>query len=302
MFRMHRRSFPQLDDSAILNTLASTSHGGAAMLNVFDFDLDDLLLNLPSAQLTYMARETIEASGIPSFLMEWTQPDEVWPEFVGAAQKVFDRKRASKRLRRFVEAVVLAAGEARARVLLAVAATEDAYAYWAVRAALADRERTHGELPPIEFAPDAACPEGRTPLIDALRAGDFRTAAYLLDHGADPNHRDGDGNTPLKTAASYNLDGDDGDMPPQECALPFVRHLLTKTKARDLDRWDRFGWTALSGAVRHGFAEAARLLLAAGADPAAGSHGCRAIDQVAHVSAFPDLVAALVPARNGSGP
>lgn len=271
------------------------------MLNVFDWELDDLLSNLPSTQLTYMARETIEASGIPSFLMEWTQPDEVWAEFVAAARKVFDRKRVAKRLRRFVEAVLQAPDEARARVLLAVGATEDAYGYWALRAALAEQGQAYGELPSIEFFPDAECPEGRTPLNDALRAGDFRTASYLLDHGANPNHPDGDDNTPLRTAASYKLDGDDGDMPPQECALPLLRRLLTKTKAKDVDRWDRFGWTALSGAVRHGFAEAARLLLAAGANPAAGSHGCRAIDHVAHVSAFPDLVAALVPARNGSG-
>ncbi|WP_313913062.1 ankyrin repeat domain-containing protein [Tahibacter sp.] len=267
------------------------------MLHVFDCDLDDLLSNLPSAQLTYMARETIEASRVRSFLMEWTKPNEVWVEFVGAAQKVFDRKRASKRLRHFAEAVVQAPDDVRARVLLAVGATEDAYAYWALRAALADQERAYGELPPPEFSPDAECSDGRTPLNDALSAGDFRTAAYLLDHGANPNHPDGDDDTPLKTATSYNLDGDDGDMPPQECALPLVRRLLTTTK--DVDRWDCFGWTALSGAVRYGFAEAARLLLAAGADPTAGSPGNRAIDHVASVSAHPDLVAALVAARDG---
>ncbi len=45
------------------------------MLNVFDYDLDDLLRNLPSAQLTYLARATIEASRTKSFLMEWTKPD-----------------------------------------------------------------------------------------------------------------------------------------------------------------------------------------------------------------------------------
>ena len=271
------------------------------MLNVFDYDLDDLLRNLPSAQLTYLARATIEASRTKSFLMEWTKPDKVWAEFAEAAQKVFDRKRVSKPLRQFAEAVVEAPDDVRARVLLAVGATEDPYAYWALRASLAHQERTCGELPPVEFSPDAECPDGRTPLNDALGAGDFRTAAYLLDHGANPNHPDGDDNTPLETAASYNLKGDDGEMPPQDCALPLVRRLLTKTRAKDLDRWGTFGWTALSGAVREGFAEAARLLLAAGADPTGGALGNRAVDHLAEVSAHPDLVAALTTARDGSG-
>lgn len=43
-----------------------------------DEHLDDLLLNLPTPQLTYVVRSLIEAAAMPLHLLEWTNPNDVW--------------------------------------------------------------------------------------------------------------------------------------------------------------------------------------------------------------------------------
>lgn len=251
-----------------------------------DENLDDLLLNLPTPQLTYMMRSLTEAAETRLLLAEWTSPDQIWGQLADAARSVDEkRKRATKLVRQFAGAVVRAPAELRTRLLLAVGASEDPYAYWALRAGLTSEQQTFGLLPPPALAVDAECRDARTPLTAAIEGGDFQTAAYLLDHGADPNCADGNELTPVMAAASYGAE--EGCVPPQEAVLPVLRRLLTHCE--DIDRDDPQG-TALAKAVRCGFADAARLLLAAGADPALGPVGFRAVDHVAQVAGHPDLV------------
>lgn len=153
-----------------------------------DEHLDDLLLNLPTPQLTYVVRSPIEAAAMPLHLLEWTNPDDVWAQFTDAARSVDGKqKRATKLVRDFAGAVLRAPADLRTRLLLAVGAAENPYAYWAVRAGLTSEQQTFGRLPPPALAVDAECRDARTPLTAAITDGDFTTAGYLLDHGADPN-------------------------------------------------------------------------------------------------------------------
>lgn len=116
--------------------------------------------------------------------------------------------------------------------------------------------------------------------------------AFLLAHGADPNFQDGEGFTPLMVAVSHTMmDGDD-DPPQADEVLAVVRQLLVS--GADVESRHCCGGTALTGAVRAGFAEAARLLLQAGADPTAGEPGHRAIDHLDNVAEHADVVEALV--------
>jgi hypothetical protein len=229
--------------------------------------------------------------------MRWTNPSQVWPKFLAAAEKVAGGKaRARKPVRYFAEAVLAAPHSVRPRLLLELGAAVDGYAYWALRTALIIEDSPRLLLPRPAFGVDVECQSGRTPLLVALACRDLRTADCLLDHGADPDFAGADGTTPLLAMASFQFDCRwDG---PSENPMPLLRRLLTLT--RRLDWVDGWGRTALSMAVEAGSADVARLLLAAGADPAAGGPLRRAIDRIECVAGHPDLVDALSAARGGA--
>lgn len=96
---------------------------------------------------------------------------------------------------------------------------------------------------------------GWTPLLVAAATGHTEAVRVLLDAGADVDCRDAYGWTPLMRAVS----GSDADT---------VRVLLTEGKP-DLEAAEENGATALHIAAGEGQVELVRLLLAAGADPAA---------------------------------
>lgn len=93
---------------------------------------------------------------------------------------------------------------------------------------------------------------GDTALMITLKRRDLPWTAFLLQNGADPNMRGGDGDTPLITAAST--------------MFPEGVRLMLVGKAR-VDDTNSKGETALIKAVQRRDADSVRLLLAAGANP-----------------------------------
>jgi ankyrin repeat protein len=101
---------------------------------------------------------------------------------------------------------------------------------------------------------DARDPAGRTPLFYAAGRSNTELCQYLLDHGAEPNSADEDGETVLMWAAE------------QKGNREVVKMLIeagADVNARSLD-----DGTALMWAVSYGSSDVARVLLAAGADVA----------------------------------
>ncbi len=93
---------------------------------------------------------------------------------------------------------------------------------------------------------------GDTALMITLKRRDIPWTAFLLQNGADPDLRGGDGNTPLITAAMAKF--------------PEGVRLMLTGKAR-VDLTNGSGETALIKAVQRKDAASVRLLLDAGADP-----------------------------------
>lgn len=97
---------------------------------------------------------------------------------------------------------------------------------------------------------------GLTPLHLAARGGRAATAALLLDHGANVNAADSNGDTPLHIAVRSN----DREM---------ARFLLTRTPGANVDLANRNGDTPLHLAAWAGDVDMVKLLLAHRADPSA---------------------------------
>lgn len=254
------------------------------------WNADAFLFDLSPAQFAHALKTMVDAVDSPGRLLDWQRPGDVWVEVLRAARAALDEN-TDHAIVQFAQAILSATDRARARLLLALGAAEGAYPYWALRAALDGWEARYGDLPAVALAVDAECAEGRSPLHEALWNANFEAAEFLLDRGADPNFKDREGFTPLMVAASYSLASAHEDAPLQDDALPIVRRLLAM--GADVECRHCCGGTALTGAVRAGFADAARLLLEAGADPTAGEPGNRAIDHVAKVEGHADLVEAL---------
>ncbi|MBK6982962.1 MAG: ankyrin repeat domain-containing protein [Betaproteobacteria bacterium] len=109
--------------------------------------------------------------------------------------------------------------------------------------------------------------EGQTALHRAAAQNEVQMVKFLLDHGADPNVADADGNTPLLVTA-YK-----GHL---EVAL-----LLIAAKA-DLDVAEsRYGITPLMEAARKGHVELVGMLLAAGANRASTTKDGRTARELA---------------------
>ncbi len=164
-----------------------------------------------------------------------------------------------------------------------------------------------GGLTPIYFAARQGCVEcirvlaslhanvnftdeqGITPLVNALINGHFDAASALLDAGADPNIADETGRTPLYAAVDMNTVPSSNRPGPktienQMTGLEIIAKLLdhgANPNARlkkqqpyrtKVDRGDDTmlgaGTTAFLRAARAGDADAMRLLLKRGADPA----------------------------------
>jgi ankyrin repeat protein len=73
------------------------------------------------------------------------------------------------------------------------------------------------------------CFDGSAPLLVAVQNGFYEVAAYLLDHGADPNLPNGKGWTPLYLAVkNRNVENSAIPGPPTEGALDFIKLLLDR--------------------------------------------------------------------------
>ncbi|MEM8757348.1 MAG: ankyrin repeat domain-containing protein [Planctomycetota bacterium] len=92
---------------------------------------------------------------------------------------------------------------------------------------------------------------GRTPLLEAVAAGQTEAAKMLLEAGAAPEARTRDGKSALMLAAGWS-------------DTPMVEMLLA-ADAR-LDARSDLGWTALMLAASRGRSEAVQTLVSAGAD------------------------------------
>ncbi len=126
---------------------------------------------------------------------------------------------------------------------------------------------------------------GKTALIQAVARDDIEVTRLLLDAGADPDTKSGDGYTPLglaalrgdaqivklllKAGANPDLKSSDGNTPLTAAAslnrLDAIRALLAARP--DPTLFNREGRTALSVAASEGYEEAVRLMLEAKVDP-----------------------------------
>ena len=105
-----------------------------------------------------------------------------------------------------------------------------------------------------EAAVNQQDPDGGTALAQAAASGCTAEARLLLQHGADPNLADNDGNSPLIRAAMASGDAGRG-----------VAALLLDAEA-EIDHQNNNGETALNFACQDSNVEVARLLLERGAN------------------------------------
>ena len=128
-------------------------------------------------------------------------------------------------------------------------------------------------------------PDGRSPLVMAVDAGDVEMVRTLLDAGGQPNVKDGFGRTPLGLAAlgghhriAVALLGrgarpdakeDNGAVPLHHASsLGFDAIVSALLDAgADVEARDRPGHTPLINAIRNGRTSTVKLLLDRGADP-----------------------------------
>jgi ankyrin repeat protein len=123
-----------------------------------------------------------------------------------------------------------------------------------------------------------------SPLIEACRKGHMGVVKLLIARGADVNHRNRLGLTPLHFAclgvgANIALKKfDSGVIIPGSNALPELVGLLVESGA-DVNAATRDGFTPLMAAAQEGYLSIVRALLDAGGDPAAVTkQGTRAVD------------------------
>jgi uncharacterized protein len=104
-------------------------------------------------------------------------------------------------------------------------------------------------------------------LINAVASGEITKAKSLIKNGAEVNHRNSEGETPLTFAATWNQ-------------LECLKLLLTH--GADPNLADNTGGTALMLAAQHGSPQMVRVLLQKGADPSQkDSHHRTALQHVA---------------------
>ena len=102
----------------------------------------------------------------------------------------------------------------------------------------------------IESADD----EGWTALCWAVNQGHFETTKVLVEHEANVNHKDNEGESVLMIAIQA-----------EEVDLDLIKYLLDN--GADIDAQDNIGWSALSHSVNMDDIEVSRFLLENGADP-----------------------------------
>ncbi len=133
--------------------------------------------------------------------------------------------------------------------------------------------------------------EGRTPLFHAVESNDYAYVQWLLDHQADPNHRDHHGLMPLHQAVRMNWQNN------------IISLLLTKGAAVDPPKRELIP-TALMVAATEGSEGPAMQLLDAGADPLrSDAGGTTALSRAAEKGNDRLLMAMLarIPDRPGPG-
>lgn len=128
------------------------------------------------------------------------------------------------------------------------------------------------------------------PLHDAAIMEGYRTVKVLLDHGADPNQRDKDGQTALHLLAGQHSYGSD---------LNKCFHMTSRSRKTMqillrsgglVDARDQYGRTPFYHASRCGNVTACLVLLAFGADPNAKDIGGMAPTDVAFNEEIEDLI------------
>lgn len=96
--------------------------------------------------------------------------------------------------------------------------------------------------------------EGWTALCWAVNQGHFETTKVLVEHEANVNHKDNEGESVLMIAIQA-----------EEVDLELIKYLLDN--GADIDAQDNIGWSALSHSVNMDDIEVSRFLLENGADP-----------------------------------
>ncbi len=102
---------------------------------------------------------------------------------------------------------------------------------------------------------------GSLPLLIAIEKGNSCVVQLLLKHGATPNAKRDNGSTALMIAAGFKGNWDVRRKPEHDKIVA----LLCESKA-DLNTQDNDGYSALGLSLRSGNLEAAKILVAAGAD------------------------------------
>jgi ankyrin repeat protein len=117
------------------------------------------------------------------------------------------------------------------------------------------------------FRPDGSLSAGTTPLMRAVRTGDFVVVSILLDHGADPFIRLRNGTTSLMMATSgsgfLSGEGPRVRVPTEEGLIATIKLLLGR--GVDINAYNNTGATALSNAVGRGTKDVVKFLAEQGA-------------------------------------
>jgi ankyrin repeat protein len=101
---------------------------------------------------------------------------------------------------------------------------------------------------------EAADEEGWTALCWAVNQGHFETTKVLVEHNADVNHKDNEGENVLMIAIQA-----------EEVDLELIKYLLDN--GAEIDAQDNIGWTTLSHSVNMDDIVVSKFLLEHGADP-----------------------------------
>jgi ankyrin repeat protein len=153
-------------------------------------------------------------------------------------------------------------------------------------ALVAERDAAFAALLAAGVALDRDCPDGRSPLVAAVQAGEVDRVKALLDAGADPERVAAGADTALIAAASRGR-------------APLVGLLLARQA--EIDRRGAHRVTALMGAASNGHPEVVRMLLDAGADARMRSETDQTALDLARAAGHADVVALFESRRGGLG-